>query len=146
MLVNAAISKLIGCVVGIEKSHLHFLSCCVRPLPSLPYSSQWPSDRYRRITVLFILTLFLNSQCDESRPSCSNCIRRQLPCDFLSTETPEPSVSPSGLNMTDLELLHNYMAFTYLTLADNPVRGFFRSCAFLYFHTCPWKVTYGSRS
>jgi hypothetical protein len=48
--------------------------------------------------------------------------------------------------MTDLELLHNYTAFTYISLADSPVRVISVSCTPLYFGIYPWKVTRGSSS
>ncbi|KAH7020722.1 uncharacterized protein B0I36DRAFT_387590 [Microdochium trichocladiopsis] len=67
-------------------------------------------------------------KCDEAKPSCSNCRRRQVACDFTAGGTPQPSLSPSGLNMADLELLHNYTTTTYLTLADNLIlREFYRT-------------------
>ncbi len=56
-----------------------------------------------------------------TKPACLNCQRRQAQCDFLANETLEPRLSPSGLNMTDLELLHNYTCITYLTLSENSV-------------------------
>ncbi|KAJ1323928.1 RNA polymerase II-specific transcription factor-like protein [Microdochium nivale] len=67
-------------------------------------------------------------KCDEKKPSCSNCRRRQVSCDFIVDGSPQPSISTTGLNMTDLELLHNYTATTYLTLADNlTTREFYRT-------------------
>ncbi|KAH7029763.1 uncharacterized protein B0I36DRAFT_385142 [Microdochium trichocladiopsis] len=67
-------------------------------------------------------------KCDEARPSCSNCKRREVTCDFTIRGTPQPSLSASGLNMTDLELLHNYTTTTYLTLAaDLTMREFYRT-------------------
>lgn len=59
--------------------------------------------------------------CDETKPSCSNCRRRLVTCDFTIDDTPQPTISPSGLNLTDLELLHNYTSTTYRTFADNMV-------------------------
>ncbi|KAG7294192.1 hypothetical protein NEMBOFW57_004262 [Staphylotrichum longicolle] len=42
--------------------------------------------------------------------------------------TPQPGVSPTGLNMTDLELLHNYTTTTYKTLSESPtIREFYRN-------------------
>ncbi|KAK4161116.1 hypothetical protein QBC43DRAFT_303174 [Cladorrhinum sp. PSN259] len=68
-------------------------------------------------------------KCDEKKPSCSNCVRRQVDCDFAEIGgTPQPGLSPTGLNMTDLELLHNYTTTTYLTLSESPViREFYRN-------------------
>ncbi|KAH6628761.1 hypothetical protein F5144DRAFT_580082 [Chaetomium tenue] len=67
-------------------------------------------------------------KCDEKKPSCSNCTRRQVDCDFSVVGTPQPGVSPTGLNITDLELLHNYTTTTYLTLSESPViREFYRN-------------------
>ncbi|KAL2007562.1 hypothetical protein VTN00DRAFT_9000 [Thermoascus crustaceus] len=82
-----------------------------------------------------------HDQCDERPPQCSNCARRQIECDFahrapstgspaLSSSTDHPSNSPlvgtlpgssvittaSGLNVSDLELLHHYTTATYKTL------------------------------
>ncbi|KAK3307725.1 uncharacterized protein B0T15DRAFT_522384 [Chaetomium strumarium] len=67
-------------------------------------------------------------KCDENKPSCSNCVRRQVECDFSPMGTPQPPpVSPGGLNMTDLELLHHYTTATYRTLVESPtVREFYR--------------------
>ncbi|KAK3290353.1 uncharacterized protein B0H64DRAFT_479358 [Chaetomium fimeti] len=67
-------------------------------------------------------------KCDEKKPSCSNCTRRQVDCDFCTVGTPQPGVSPTGLNIADLELLHNYTTTTYLTLSESPViREFYRN-------------------
>ncbi|KAK4032368.1 hypothetical protein C8A01DRAFT_50819 [Parachaetomium inaequale] len=68
------------------------------------------------------------AKCDEKKPSCSNCIRHRADCDFSAVGTPQPGLSPTGLNMTDLELLHNYTTTTYLTLSETPtIREFYRS-------------------
>lgn len=93
------------------------------------------------------------SQCDEQRPSCRNCIKHAVTCDFLQSQTLESSVpcsasasispSPSsslaqhtqfsgrsGLNMVDLELIHNFITFTHSTLSnDAAVRQMFRTSA-----------------
>jgi hypothetical protein len=62
-------------------------------------------------------------QCDEKRPSCSNCVRRRIDCDFLQVKPTQLGGSPAAaLNMMDLELLHCYTTTTYLTLSENPVR------------------------
>ncbi len=45
-----------------------------------------------------------------------------MDCDFSAVGTPQPGLAPTGLNMTDLELLHNYTTTTYLTLSESPVR------------------------
>jgi len=67
-------------------------------------------------------------KCDEQKPSCSNCKRRQVTCDFTLAGSPAPSLSATGLNMADLELLHNYTTTTCLTLADNlATREFYRT-------------------
>ncbi|KAK4244333.1 hypothetical protein C7999DRAFT_17397 [Corynascus novoguineensis] len=67
-------------------------------------------------------------KCDEKKPSCSNCIRRKVDCDFTAVGTPHPNLSPTGLSMTDLELLHNYTSTTYLTLSESPtIRQFYRN-------------------
>ncbi|KAH7136827.1 hypothetical protein B0J13DRAFT_640390 [Dactylonectria estremocensis] len=62
-------------------------------------------------------------QCDEQRPSCKNCVKHAVPCDFAqATQTtlrPNPSAHPE-LNLLDLELLHNFTSSTYATLDREP--------------------------
>ncbi len=60
-------------------------------------------------------------QCDEQKPACANCLKRNDKCDFLGSESPRFAISPGGLNMTDLELLHNYTTTTHVTLSADPV-------------------------
>ena len=89
--------------------------------------------------------LILGRQRDERPPQCSNCVRRQITCDYaprvvsrispggqpssttspVSTTTPSslPPTSPSvpspgngTLDLADLELLHHYTTSTYKTL------------------------------
>ncbi|KAH6717726.1 hypothetical protein BKA61DRAFT_476235 [Leptodontidium sp. MPI-SDFR-AT-0119] len=89
-------------------------------------------------------------KCDEQRPSCNNCIKHSVQCDFLASQAfgggnglPHNSVqsshasphggsasnfvvgSPdggpsSGLNLLDLELLHNYVTSTAFTIHTDP--------------------------
>ncbi|KAH8888041.1 hypothetical protein GQ53DRAFT_692208 [Thozetella sp. PMI_491] len=67
-------------------------------------------------------------KCDETKPACLNCKKRQEQCDFLIIDSPEPTLSASGLNMADLELLHNYTCITYRTLSENAtIREFYRT-------------------
>ncbi|CRK28136.1 hypothetical protein BN1708_004572 [Verticillium longisporum] len=72
-------------------------------------------------------------KCDEHKPSCGNCIKHAVACDFLQTHATSTSAprSPSSfdfagnpgnglstftdLNMVDLELIHNFTTFTYAT-------------------------------
>ncbi|KAI3324745.1 hypothetical protein HD806DRAFT_493488 [Xylariaceae sp. AK1471] len=66
-------------------------------------------------------------KCDESKPACSNCIKREARCDFLDDNRPKHNPSPSGLNMSDLELLHNYTTMTCSTLSESHViREFYK--------------------
>ena len=92
-------------------------------------------------------------KCDESRPSCKNCIRHSVECDLAqkpsepssssranrgqssTANTPSPVVGhhveaprdPLALNMVDLELLHNFSTSTCYTLSNNPtIRALWR--------------------
>ncbi|ETS81862.1 hypothetical protein PFICI_06864 [Pestalotiopsis fici W106-1] len=67
-------------------------------------------------------------KCDEQKPECRNCVRHNVPCDFLescakvSALSPAPSNGLGGnLNMADLELLHHYSTYTYVTLSEQLV-------------------------
>ncbi|KAF3013563.1 hypothetical protein E8E14_010796 [Neopestalotiopsis sp. 37M] len=72
--------------------------------------------------------------CDEQKPECRNCVRHNVPCDFLESSNPSaPSPVPSGglnggLNMADLELLHHYTTYTYSTLVPDHIilRDYYR--------------------
>lgn len=70
-------------------------------------------------------------KCDEQKPECRNCVKHNVPCDFLessklSTPTPAPS-NGTGLNMADLELLHQFTTYTYTTLTDDmSLRDYYR--------------------
>lgn len=68
------------------------------------------------------------SQCDEERPSCRNCIRHNVDCDFLppspgpASITSAPAIPGSDdLNMLDLELLLNYTTSTYTTFSNERI-------------------------
>ncbi|KAH8883708.1 hypothetical protein GQ53DRAFT_882104 [Thozetella sp. PMI_491] len=93
-------------------------------------------------------------KCGEERPSCRNCLRRGLHCDFTSLPaspsntraeagslsiralagqvplTPEAESANSGiadLSILDLELLHHFTTSTCLTVSTDPfVRSFWR--------------------
>ncbi|TDZ71780.1 putative transcriptional regulatory protein [Colletotrichum trifolii] len=96
-------------------------------------------------------------KCDEHKPSCRNCIKHAVPCDFLQSQRQSSASSiprspggshttPGGpsngtgggggggggilsfgglddlsLNLTDLELMHNFTTFAYTTLSSDPV-------------------------
>ncbi|KAL3480571.1 C6 zinc finger domain protein [Aspergillus californicus] len=66
-------------------------------------------------------------KCDEARPACGSCVRKNLPCSFHGT-APEPPRSPtadaallpgcdSALPMQELELLHEWHTVTAVSLA-----------------------------
>ncbi|KAH6652948.1 hypothetical protein BKA67DRAFT_568053 [Truncatella angustata] len=70
-------------------------------------------------------------KCDETRPACRNCVKHNVECDFLTTHTPRPSPSLSngfgGLNMADLELLHNYSTTTCISFSESDImREYYR--------------------
>ncbi|KAK1769385.1 hypothetical protein QBC33DRAFT_533237 [Phialemonium atrogriseum] len=64
-------------------------------------------------------------KCDEQRPSCRNCTKHGVKCDFLAlAEAASPrsltDENPSnGLNVLDLELMHNFSTSTYATLSND---------------------------
>ncbi|KAH6972150.1 hypothetical protein BKA56DRAFT_620719 [Ilyonectria sp. MPI-CAGE-AT-0026] len=64
-------------------------------------------------------------KCDEQHPSCRNCIKRGIQCDFLQSEdTPTPVSVPANL---DLELLHHFTISTASTLStETQVRDLWR--------------------
>ncbi|KAI1333783.1 hypothetical protein F5Y15DRAFT_403972 [Xylariaceae sp. FL0016] len=74
-------------------------------------------------------------KCDEQKPQCGNCTKHNVDCDFLTLEAasspgPKLSLTPSGLSMADLELMHNYTTSTFTTLSENSVlRDFYRVTA-----------------
>ncbi|KAK8086089.1 C6 zinc finger protein [Apiospora phragmitis] len=77
-------------------------------------------------------------KCDEKTPACGNYIKHNVLCEFLTSTRGLPVLSvhaqppppPQGLNMQDLELLHNYTTRTYATLSESLIlRDFYRTTA-----------------
>ncbi|KAH8670975.1 hypothetical protein BX600DRAFT_480366 [Xylariales sp. PMI_506] len=68
--------------------------------------------------------------CDEQKPSCKNCVKHSVTCDFTQEtgiSSPTSWLATGGLAMVDLELLHNFSTATYLTLAETFInREFYR--------------------
>ncbi|KAK7912276.1 hypothetical protein PG985_014757 [Apiospora marii] len=77
-------------------------------------------------------------KCDEKRPSCGNCIKHNVVCEFLTSDKGNPifpsvPTQPRALDMQDLELLHNFTTRTYATLSDNLILAdFYRTSAVQY--------------
>ncbi|KAH8647243.1 hypothetical protein BX600DRAFT_151889 [Xylariales sp. PMI_506] len=72
-------------------------------------------------------------KCDERKPECGNCIKYNAICDFIG-EIIVPKTSPSSnvagpaLPMADLELLHNYVTSTCVTMTTRvPMREFYQT-------------------
>ncbi|KAH8674282.1 hypothetical protein BX600DRAFT_227643 [Xylariales sp. PMI_506] len=66
-------------------------------------------------------------KCDEGKPACLNCVKRKEECEFVTLSRPSPVPSTGGLNLADLELLHNFTTMTYATMSEDPtVREFYR--------------------
>ncbi|KAM0667074.1 hypothetical protein ACQRIU_004929 [Beauveria bassiana] len=71
-------------------------------------------------------------KCDEQRPSCRNCLRRGVDCQFLAESGVCPNFlnqneSALALNMLDLKLMHHFSTSTYATLfSSRTVRHFWR--------------------
>ncbi|KAH8686413.1 hypothetical protein BGZ61DRAFT_454452 [Ilyonectria robusta] len=62
-------------------------------------------------------------KCDEQRPSCKNCVKHGVTCDFAQATQTTLRQNPSAdseLNLLDLELLHNFTTLTYSTLTHDP--------------------------
>ncbi|KAK8137300.1 Sterol uptake control protein 2 [Apiospora sp. TS-2023a] len=77
-------------------------------------------------------------KCDEKRPSCGNCTKYNTVCEFLTSEkkgipgSPLPA-QPRGLDIQDLELLHNFTTRTCATLSDSVILvDFYRTSAVQY--------------
>src|ERR1700733_5392887 len=92
-----------------------------------------------------------DAKCDENRPKCNNCTKHGIDCIFKPMRTSSPPAilseastssqtalqtpdrneissdfssshgQASGMNMTELELLHNYSTSTAYTLSRHPV-------------------------
>ncbi|KAE9362664.1 hypothetical protein N431DRAFT_565105 [Stipitochalara longipes BDJ] len=76
-------------------------------------------------------------KCDESKPSCRTCIKRNAQCSFASTLLDERGsnngspasiksarirdLSPLTLDLTNLELLHHFTTITCFTFSSDPV-------------------------
>ncbi|KAK6850977.1 C6 zinc finger protein [Apiospora arundinis] len=75
-------------------------------------------------------------KCDEKRPACGNCTKYNAVCDFLASENELPvsmHAQPRGLDMQDLELLHNFTTRTCATLSDSLILvDFYRISAVQY--------------
>ncbi|KAH7324827.1 hypothetical protein B0I35DRAFT_348775, partial [Stachybotrys elegans] len=56
--------------------------------------------------------------CDEYHPSCRNCTKRGVKCDFLLLQGPSTPSIPTPANL-ELELLHNWTVSTSSTFAVN---------------------------
>lgn len=99
----------------------------------------------RRVKVRFLVRLcHTNQQCDETRPTCSNCSNRQAACEYESSGTllwrneagPQRHTQPDltnpllqgqssdtetpTLNMADLELMLQWCNSTHKALSRNP--------------------------
>jgi Fungal Zn(2)-Cys(6) binuclear cluster domain len=84
-------------------------------------------------------TASTNLQCDEATPSCANCLRRHLQCQYRSSQSTgipthrlENAISPGSVptagfqvtddpqhslfNLRDMEIFHFYVTRSYLTL------------------------------
>ncbi|KAI8623729.1 hypothetical protein F5Y19DRAFT_457260 [Xylariaceae sp. FL1651] len=72
-------------------------------------------------------------KCDERKPACGNCTKRNVECDFVASGPRCPPSRTSAfpdLNLEDLELLHNYTTRTCTTLSNSSVlRDFYRMTA-----------------
>ncbi|ETS77969.1 hypothetical protein PFICI_10031 [Pestalotiopsis fici W106-1] len=79
------------------------------------------------------MTLIHLFKCDEAKPACGNCIKHSVDCDFLSLDSPRSKLSPGpsqALDMSSLELLHNFTTRTYVTLSESLIlRDFYRFSA-----------------
>ncbi|KAJ5904273.1 hypothetical protein N7504_006656 [Penicillium tannophilum] len=58
-------------------------------------------------------------KCDERHPSCLNCIKKGLRCDFIQTVESPITTSPHSETLK-LELLHHFTISTALTLSPDP--------------------------
>ncbi|KAJ5312689.1 hypothetical protein N7508_003519 [Penicillium antarcticum] len=64
-------------------------------------------------------------KCDEQRPSCLNCVKRELQCSFLQTQNSTWIVLQS--ETLNLELLHHFTVSTFATLSpDTQIRELWR--------------------
>ncbi|KAK4247507.1 hypothetical protein C7999DRAFT_41165 [Corynascus novoguineensis] len=64
---------------------------------------------------------------EKSKTGCQTCKRRRIKRVGFPTPTPQPSCD---INMTDLELMHNFTTYTCATLVSDPaVRQFLRTTA-----------------
>ncbi|KAH8882199.1 C6 zinc finger protein [Thozetella sp. PMI_491] len=59
-------------------------------------------------------------KCNEARPSCGNCVKHGVECDFLQAKSQSRRAQGLGLNMQDLELMHNFTTSTYATFSWDP--------------------------
>ncbi|KAF2136472.1 uncharacterized protein K452DRAFT_313167 [Aplosporella prunicola CBS 121167] len=73
-------------------------------------------------------------KCDETKPSCSNCVSHSIHCKYAAASQPattrpieseaaadhgsQPDAPVASLNLTDLELLHNYYVRTSKTFGE----------------------------
>ena len=72
-------------------------------------------------------------KCDETKPACKNCVKHNVECDFLGLNSPRTDLSPGPsqvLDMSSLELLHNFTTRTFATLSESLIlRDFYRFSA-----------------
>jgi Fungal specific transcription factor domain/Fungal Zn(2)-Cys(6) binuclear cluster domain len=82
------------------------------------------ADEYHSILAL---ELIRNTQCDEQKPACANCIKHSIQCEFTpvtpqgpnsENDTQDGALLPK-LVMRDLELLHHFVTVTCMTITNH---------------------------
>lgn len=121
-------------------------------LPPLSLSNAKIRLSYPHSFHLLHAWLLTPPKCDETKPSCRNCVKHTVTCDFVkspassasaplssyerrdggewTTSEGPPPQSQGAINMMDLELMHNFTTFTCTTMASDPaVRQLLRTTA-----------------
>jgi hypothetical protein len=114
--------------VHITIQNLSAFKACLATFPMVMHKKSTRDAPWRNSHLSFLLFTFYvrstnNRQCDEAKPHCTNCVRRQVRCSFAvglprpgstASELPRESV---GLRISEIELTYHWSTTTSHSLS-----------------------------